>query len=460
MRKTVILTFWLISCVACFTSTSHKLKVFNNTTFTRVPNVLAGSKLYLASFDLMVQLAKITLLSDGNTITLDKLVKRIDNDGFQIGWPISSDLFISTSNPENVTEALTGGIFLITPTMAKDPNLLVYVVRGSMTLDRSNSPNSTIVFLNLHIPNNGNPAYMGFTHTRVENIIQPKTTSISFYSGEPDDYYGDVENKNTTNKRIFANPLLIGNPQIDSPIFFENIDPIQYSLEVWVMRAVGPIKLDVSDIYVDTTSIQSNASTVTGMSNSQLFTYNSSVNFLPATENIGTSGIMVATDLFSRSNVSVTLNGNNQMSETLKFPSENVRNNISTLPWLVESIQIVPSNIISGIYFVQYFRIVSGIAPTPTPTEKASASTGFSNIASASTGFSNIASASTGFSNIATASTGSSGISASTFSASPSSAATPTPVPISTSTNSIETSSKLFPILPILIATLHFYVFV
>lgn len=62
--------------------------------------------------------------------------------------------------------------------------------------------------------------------------------------------YGDIDNVATLNKKIFSNPLkFFPTDNQPSSVFFDNIDPIQYSLNVWFMRAVGGVRMAVSDTY-------------------------------------------------------------------------------------------------------------------------------------------------------------------------------------------------------------------
>ncbi|CAI2351579.1 unnamed protein product [Caenorhabditis sp. 36 PRJEB53466] len=356
---------------------------------TTTQSVANGSSIYLTSSDKAAYLARITLSTGGQTITFD-------DDGFQIGWPVYNDLTISTTNNENITKELRGNLFVATPTMAQDPNFLVYVVRSSRVIDRSDKDNSTIVFLNVRNTNDGNPIYKGFTHTRIHNIVQPETTGLCFYRGEPDDYYGDLNDEHTLVKRIFSNPLQVsstGDPSKDY-FFFNNVDPIQYSLQVWFMKAIGGIRLDVSDEYVDTTSIQATAVTTTGLANSQLFNYNSSVSFISSGDNLGISGWSYTTELYSNTNLTLTLNGKGDLSESETVVTANLFSHFYKATWPAENIGIYPSQTSAGIYWIQYFKVDQGPVTT-TPALPSSSSTSSTSKTAAPTTSSIVSSAAT-----------------------------------------------------------------
>lgn len=364
--------FFLLPLAFSSTSTSHRLSFFKNPTATPI-KVEDGSKIYLASRDKALLLSKITLTSNGNNITLNKLLTNFDDNGFMNGWPVNSDLTISTTNNATVTEELKGELFICTPTMAVDPEFFVYVVRNSKVIDRTMKYMSTIVFLNTYNPTtDGMPHYAGFQHIRVENIVQPSTSYIYFFRAEPDDYYSDLTNVNNTKKMIFTNPLrytLAGNPQVN---FFNTIDPLQFSQSVW-FRGIGGFKMTVSDTYVDTTNIAVGAATVTGMSNSQLMTNISQVAFkTPGNNRYGGSGYVLSTDLFTQSNLTVQVNGLAPQADTYTVSGQqNKVDDFHEFTYQAVSLQLQPSSLVAGTYYLQYFNIDNGPVTAAPPSTAA-----------------------------------------------------------------------------------------
>ncbi|CCD66716.1 CUB_2 domain-containing protein [Caenorhabditis elegans] len=361
-----MLIFYCISSTLGSYARMHSLRFYTNNTVPVKIECEDGSKIYLTSRDKVVQLAKITLTTSGVSTTLDKLLNSIDENAFLKGWPVNSDLTISTTNSESVTNTLHGELFVSTPTMAKDPNFLVRTVRGSQTIDRSTNSDTTIMFLAVYNPDRtGKPNYAPFNQVGVSNIVQPRGTNIYFYQAMPSDYYTDVTNVNTTRWNIFANPLMnvfASNPHNS---FFDKIDPIQFSTSVW-FRSTGGFKLDVSEAYVDTMSINSTSVSVTGMSNSQLFSNTSSVNFLSAgTNRLGYSGYILNTDMFATVNLTVQLSGQSGATDSYTTSGSQVNDDFHEVEWPAQSMQLIPSSIEMGLYYVQYFNMDTG-APTTT----------------------------------------------------------------------------------------------
>lgn len=143
------------------------------TQFFSAPSLQNLSKLYLASSDDAQVLSQITITSNGQTKTLDQLQANVDANGFQNGFPVNSDLTISTANSQDTTVNLSGILFVSSPDMAKDPNFLVYVVADQVrTVDRSTNDETTLVLLNVR-----NTSRAPYYNTRVESINQP---SVSF----------------------------------------------------------------------------------------------------------------------------------------------------------------------------------------------------------------------------------------------------------------------------------------
>uniref|UniRef100_A0A1I7TPY1 GH131_N domain-containing protein n=1 Tax=Caenorhabditis tropicalis TaxID=1561998 RepID=A0A1I7TPY1_9PELO len=302
-------------------------------------------------------------------MTLDELLKSFDDEGFSNGWLVNSDLTISTTNSANVTSQLEGELFIATPTMVKDPNFLVSSVRGSRVIKQRNSGTSTIVFLTSYNPNtSGQPAYAGFNHIRIENFTQQEVSEIFIYRNLPDDYYSDSQNPNNTRKLIFSNPLkhnLGANPSV---FFFETIDPLQFSETIW-FKSVGGFQMTISDTYVDTTNQVAGATTSTGMANSQLLTNTSQVTFVYQGNNrYGSSGYVLSTDMYSFGNITIQLNGPTPWVDTYKATGQqNVDNLLRELNWQALNLQLNPTGLVVGSYYVQYFKIDNGEVTTESP---------------------------------------------------------------------------------------------
>ncbi|PIC37651.1 hypothetical protein B9Z55_016206 [Caenorhabditis nigoni] len=369
MTRTLFSIFLLIPAVFSASSTIHKLSSFVNTVATPIPGVLDGSKIYLSSRDKAAYLGRITLTTQGASKTLLNLLNDFDDAGLPKGWTVNSDLTIATTNSEGLTKNLTGELLFVTPTMAKDPNFLVVPARSAMTLDRSTAKDTTIVFLAAHAQNaDGVPDYAGFNHIRVENIAQPPGTTLSFYRYLPNDNYQDVTNLDTIQRRIFSNPLSYFVDGTMQSTFFTQIDPLQFSQSSVWFRGVGGFKLNVSDSYVDTSAIQTGAVTVTGMSNNQLGSVNSNVNFMSAGDNrMGTSGYVVTTELFGDSQLGLQLKGQGTLSSTVQVNGTTIGKQ-EAQNWPASSLQLMPSNAFIGIYYTQYFNTDNGPITTAVPS--------------------------------------------------------------------------------------------
>lgn len=153
-----------------------------------------GSKLYLCSSDGPIALSKITVTSNGRTVSLDQLLV---SSGFLNGWSVNSDLTISTSNTPDVTNNLGGIIFISTRQMARDPNFLVYSIQeANKVISRPTNSETTLVLLNSQ-PNS----------CRISNIAQPDSTKLFIYHGIPEAGYNNSEYQATASKLIFTNPI-------------------------------------------------------------------------------------------------------------------------------------------------------------------------------------------------------------------------------------------------------------
>lgn len=140
-------------------------------------------------------LSNITVSSNGKTVSLDKLLATYN--GFFNGWPINSDISISTANNPDVTNNLSGLIFIANQQMARDPNFFVYSIQDAeKVISRSTNSETTLVLLNSKLDS-----------SRIENLIQPDSTKLQFYRGIPDYDYNDTQSERAAQSLIFANPI-------------------------------------------------------------------------------------------------------------------------------------------------------------------------------------------------------------------------------------------------------------
>lgn len=375
MKSLALILCCFSSLVFCDSSQIVALENYNSATPTKIQNVLDGSKLYLASSDGAAKLGRITVTSNGQSKTLNQLLTDFDANGFHNGLPVNSDLTISTTNSAAVTDALNGILFISSPDMAKDPNFLVYAVLDQVKpIDRSNYNETTLVLLNIHVAKGAtDPDTKPFFYTRVDGIKQPENTQLYMYIGFPGDGYTDPKLQSNYLKLIFKNPVKllqpIGNPPADT-VFFNNIEPIQYTLRSWHIRAVGGgINFDVSRQWMDSETYQTTKETTTGFTMSQRNTHHSNVTFKYTPSHDGTSGYMINTgDMSADMNVT-TCNGIDCTSDSFSKnmhvyadPFQNARND-TVLSVDIENIDQY------GQYYLQYYRIEGAVS---SPTQSSS----------------------------------------------------------------------------------------
>ncbi|EGT31140.1 hypothetical protein CAEBREN_18957 [Caenorhabditis brenneri] len=285
------------------------LESYSSSVPTKINNVLDGSKLYLASSDSLDALGKITVSSNGQTKTLNQLLNDVDAKGYLNGFPVNSDLTIATTNSGQVTDLLNGYLFISSPDMVKDPNFLVYMLSGQgKTIERSNNLETTLVILNTRVEKSANdPDTKPYYSTTLEKINQSKSSVLYLYQGVPGDGYTDPTYQESYQKVMFQNPIELyptGQPTREK-VFFNTIEPIQYTLRTWYIRAVGGgISFDISQKWKDTKTIQTTNETTTGFIMSQHNTYSYNVMYKNTPGHDGISGYMVSTsDMASDMNV-------------------------------------------------------------------------------------------------------------------------------------------------------------
>lgn len=341
------------------------LESYSSSIPTKINNVLDGSKLYIASSDNQDALGKITVSSNGQTKILTQLLNDVDANGYLNGFPVNSDLTIATTNSGQATELLNGYLFISSPDMVKDPNFLVYSLSGqAKTIDRLNNQETTLVILNTRVEKAANdPDTKPFYSTTLEKINQSKTSVLYLYRGVPGDGYTDPTYKESYQKVMFQNPVsLYPNGQPTTPtVFFDTIEPIQYTLRTWYIRAVGGgISFDISQKWKDTKTIQTTNETTTGFIMSQHNTYTYDVMYKNTPGHDGISGYMVSTsDMASDMNVTLC-NGIN--CEAHSFPkSQPVSADFfqySRNDTLLQ-VDVVPIADF-GNFYLQFFRIEGG----------------------------------------------------------------------------------------------------
>uniref|UniRef100_A0A1I7TPY2 CUB_2 domain-containing protein n=1 Tax=Caenorhabditis tropicalis TaxID=1561998 RepID=A0A1I7TPY2_9PELO len=360
MKSLARLLCYFVVIEGCLSAQTVPLYWYSSTTPTKIDNVLDGSKLYMASSDSAVHLSKITVSSNGQTKTLQQLIGDFDVNGFMNGFPVNSDLTISTTNSGAVTDELHGILLISSPDMAKDPNFLVYLVSDqTRTIDRLDYNDTTLVLLNVKVSKlPTDPAAKPFTSCRVENINQAKNTQLYIYQDIPGDGYTDPTLRETSAKLIFRNPvqLLPTGTTVDT-VFFDNIEPIQYTLRTWHIRAVGGgISFNVSREWKDQTNYQTTKESTTGYTMSQASTYQSNITYKYTPNHDAVSGYMITTKYMFADMSVTTCNQINCTSEPF----------LKTVPVTTDFFQsarndtVLSVNIAKvddfGYYSLQYFR--------------------------------------------------------------------------------------------------------
>lgn len=363
MKLLALFVCCFAALVFCDSSQVVSLENYNSPTPTKITNVLDGSKLYLASSDGAAKLSKITVTSNGQSKQLHLLLNDFDANSFHNGFPVNSDLTISTTNTATVTDALNGILFISSPDMAKDPNFLVYVVSDQVKpVDRSNSDETTLVFLNVQVERTAaDPDFKPFYNTRVDAISQSKTSQFFMYHGIPTDGYTDPTFKETSAKMIFRNPMSLYKPinNADS-VFFDNIEPIQFSLRTWHIRVIGGgITFTVSRDWKDSTTYQTTKETTTGYTMSQRNTYSSNVTYKFTPNHDANSGYMINTaDMPADLNVTTC---NDIDCNTDKF-SKNMHVYADLFQTARNDTVLRVDVADYGIYYLQYFRIEGNVS--------------------------------------------------------------------------------------------------
>lgn len=330
---------------------------------TKIGNVDNLSKLYLASSDDAQVLSQITITSNGQTKTLDQLQANVDANGFQNGFPVNSDLTISTANSQDTTVNLSGILFVSSPDMAKDPNFLVYVVADQVrTVDRSKNDETTLVLLNVR-----NTSRAPYYNTRVESINQPSSTNLLVYHGVPEDGYTDPKFQETSRQLIFQNPVITYFTGTISSMFFDHIEPIQYTLRTWHIRAIGGISFKVSQQWVDMSTYQTTAATTTGYTMSQSVSNNSTVNF-KYTENAGDGGMFgfMINTADKQTDMNVTSCYNTDCITEKFVQTMPVYTDIFQYPKNYTTLYMDHTNTNEGIFYLQYCRSEAAVGVSST----------------------------------------------------------------------------------------------
>ncbi|UMM31337.1 hypothetical protein L5515_012853 [Caenorhabditis briggsae] len=351
----------------CTATVVVELYQYNSSNPTKINNVEDGSKLYIAASDKAVILSGITLSSNGITTTLQQILNNFDDNGYSTGLPVNSDITIATTNTQDVTENLSGILFISNPAMAKDPNFLVYVVSDQVkTIDRSANNETTLVLLNKRVEPDQN--YKPFYNSRLDSFVQPATSTFFMYRGVPGDGYSDPTYQETTKRMIFRNPVrMIPSVKTPDTIFINNIEPIQFSLRSFYVRALGSIKFNISQEWNDMTTYQTTSETTTGYTMSQRVSDNATINFKNTPNHDGISGFMITTSDMS-SNMTVTsCNGIDCKVEVFS----------KDMPVYADFFQNYPNDTVMymdhaktdfGFYYLQYYRIEGNVSSPTTVT--------------------------------------------------------------------------------------------
>ncbi|CAP38618.2 Protein CBG21949 [Caenorhabditis briggsae] len=250
-------------------------------------NVEGGGKLYLASNDANESLNKITLVTGTVNITLDQLYDFSDTPKF---ITVSDKVVLSNQNLDDVTDALTGYLYITTKQQADDPNFSVAVIKTNHTIVTTNA-NSTVVILNTALISDSDEIDKPLKTSRVTNINQSANTEFDFHWGIPAKNWTTI-----TKNRFFENPILAANCYNNGTCTrFNNIEPLQINQDYWYLKSSGPLTMTIENKFVRTLNYTTTAFETTGIIvNNDVFLEHT-VNFILDPTRERDAGVIVST---------------------------------------------------------------------------------------------------------------------------------------------------------------------
>lgn len=208
---------------------------------TLVLAVEIGANLFLSSSDDAPLLQNIQIINKDTTKSaLDLKNLGINKDGSRIGWEAIGLIILNSTNTISDAQNMTGFLYFTTLTQAQDPNFLVYSVdqRRNISSDRDDL---TLVFLNQDLKMQNSQLYVPEMSSRVSGLETSATSSVSIYWNTPTENYKDPDSDDSSQQRIFSNPLQIGTVNY----YFGNVEPMNIFNRVWYIRSSGKMKVQV-----------------------------------------------------------------------------------------------------------------------------------------------------------------------------------------------------------------------
>ncbi|EGT53798.1 hypothetical protein CAEBREN_01203 [Caenorhabditis brenneri] len=343
------------------------LREYLNGTIATVNNVEDGASLYVASNDSPDSLNNIQITTGGNTYRLSDLAA-VNPDGKPNKVVINGGLTITTTNPNTVTYALSGCIYITTAAQTNDPAFQVFVITGSHHVDLTGF--STTVVLNTQLKVQTDDADQPQKSTYVQNLVVPDThISVAFQWGIPAANW-----KQITNNQFFMNPFSFktvdnsGNV-VNQAYLFDHVEPLQVSLDYWYITSNGSITMDMQNNFVSDHVSTATAVTTTGIlvNNNYLFEQHT-VNLLSDPTRSRTVGTLLSAYPSSNAVVNFVFNGTDGSFVQTVDNKLNATGEIQTTQLSTSTFTITSTDITAGIFYCQYFALNGALLATTAST--------------------------------------------------------------------------------------------